>query len=142
MANSGETLREPASEIVGHGHKGGRLIRSVSEHHALVAGTDKIERIGGTARLGIVALVHALRDIGALLVNHVDDAAGLAIETKLCAVVADAANYVASDLLHVDVCLGANLTGDDDGTGGDQGLARAANVLYVGGNAGRRNIAL
>ena len=24
MANSGETLREPASEIVGHGHKGGQ----------------------------------------------------------------------------------------------------------------------
>ena len=79
---------------------------------------------------------------GGLLVDEAHDAAGVAVKTELGAVVADAADDAAGDFLHVDVGLGADLAGNDDGAGGHEGLAGAADVLHVGGHAVGRNIAL
>ena len=70
------------------------------------------------------------------------NAAGIAVKTELGAVVADAANNATGDLLHVDVGLGADLAGNDDGAGGHEGLAGAADVLDVGGHTVGRNVAL
>ena len=92
--------------------------------------------------LRVEGLVHAGRDVGALLVDHVDDAAGLRVKAVLGAVVADAADHVARDGLDVEVGLGAHLAGHHDGARGDEGLARAADVVHVGGGAGRGDVAL
>ena len=125
-----------------HGHEGLGLVGGITEHHALVAGTDQVDRVGGSAGLGLEGLVDALGDIGRLLVDEAHNAAGIAVKTELGTVVANAADNAASDFLHVDVGLGANLAGDDDGAGGHEGLAGAADVLNVGRHAVGRNIAL
>ena len=74
--------------------------------------------------------------------DQAHNAAGIAVKTELCTVVADAADDAAGNFLHVDVGLGADLAGDDDGAGGHEGLAGAADVLNVGGHAVGRNVAL
>ena len=48
--------------------------------------------------------------------------------------IADALDHTTRDLLHVDVGLAANLTGHDDGAGGDQRLAGAADIFEFSGN--------
>ncbi len=102
-----------------------------------------IRSIGSVVRrLGLEGLVDALGDIGALLVDEVDNAAGIAVKTVLGAVVANAADNATGNFLHVDVGLGADLAGNDDGAGGHEGLAGAADVFDVGGHAVRRNVAL
>lgn len=64
--------------------------------------------------------------------DEAHNAAGVAVKTELGTVVANAADNTAGDFLYVDVGLGANLAGDDDGAGGHEGLAGAADVLHVG----------
>ena len=130
VADGGQALREAARQVMRHGHERRGLPRGVAEHHALVPRPDQVERVGG-AVLGVEALVHAGGDVGALLMDHVDDAAGLGIETELGARVPDALDHAARDLLDVDVGLGADLAGDDHRTGGDEGLARAADVVQA-----------
>ncbi|VWM24835.1 Uncharacterised protein [Collinsella intestinalis] len=142
VAHRGEALGQTAGQVMRHGHERGRLVGRVAEHHALVARADEVERVGGAAGLGIKGLVHALRDVGALLVDEVEHAAGVAVKAELGAVVPDAADDLACDVLNVDVGLGANLAGDDHGAGGDEGLAGAADVLELGGLAVGRHVAL
>ena len=125
-----------------HGNEGLGLVGGISEHHALVAGTDQVDRVGGRAGLGLKRLVDALGDIGGLLVDEAHDTACIAVKAKLGAVVADAADDAAGNFLHVNVCLGADLAGDDDGAGGHESLAGATDVFHVGGHAVGRNIAL
>ena len=74
--------------------------------------------------------------------DEAHDAAGIAVKTELGAVVTDAADDAAGDFLHVDIGLGADFAGNDDGAGGHEGLAGATDVLHVGGHAVGRNIAL
>ena len=92
--------------------------------------------------LGLVALVDALGDVGALVVDGVEHAAGIAIEAVLRAIVADLAQHLARKRGHVDVCLGADLAGHDDHARGGHGLAGAAHLRGVGRLAGRGNVAL
>ena len=125
-----------------HGHEGLGLVGGIAKHHALVAGADQVDRVGGGAGLGLKRLVDALGDIGGLLVDEAHDAAGIAVKTELGAVVADAADDAAGNFLYVDIGLGANLAGNDDGAGGHESLAGAADVLHVGGHAVGCNIAL
>ena len=124
-----------------HGHEDGGLVGGVAEHHALVARAHEVDGVGGAAGLGVEGLVDAGGDVGALLVDEVEDAAGVGVEAELGARVADAADDVAGDLLHVEVGLGANLAGDDHGARGHEGLARAADVVHVGRHARGRDVA-
>ena len=98
--------------------------------------------VGGSAGLGLEGLVNALGDIGRLLVDEAHDAAGVAVKTELGTVVANAADNATGDFLNVYVGLGANLAGDDDGAGGHEGLAGAADVLHVGRHAVGGDVAL
>ena len=125
-----------------HGHVDVGLVGGVAKHHALVARANEVERVVRAAGLRVKGLVDALRDVGALLVDHVDDAAGLGVKAVLGAVVANAADDVAGDALDVEVGLGANLAGNDDGSRGHKGLAGAAHVVDVGGGAVGRDVAL
>ena len=142
VAHGGQSLGQAARQVVRHGHEGLGLVGGIAKHHALVAGADQVDGVGGGAGLGLERLVDALGDIGRLLVDEVHDAAGIAVKTELCAVVANAADNATGNLLYVDVGLGADLAGNDDGTGGHKGLAGAADVLNVGGHAVGRNVAL
>ena len=142
VAHRGEALRQAAGQIMRHRHERRRLVGRVAEHHTLVTRADEVERVGGAAGLGVEGLVHALRDVGALLVDKVKHTAGVAVEAELGAVVPDAAHDLTRDVLDVDVGLGADLAGDDDGAGGDEGLACAADVLELGRLAARRDVSL
>ena len=82
------------------------LVRRVAEHHPLVARADAVERVG-VAVLGLERLVDALRDVGRLLVDRDDHAAGLGVEAVLRARVADLRDPVAHDGADVDVRLRA-----------------------------------
>ena len=125
------------------GHERGRLVAGIAEHHALVAGADLL--VGVVARLavlGLVALIDALCDIGALVVDGVEHAAGIAVEAVLRAIVTDLAQYLARKRGHVDVGLGADLAGHDDHARGGHGLAGATNLRGVGRLTGRGNVTL
>ena len=82
--------------------------------------------------LQLVRRVDALRDVGRLLVERDDHAAGLGVEAVLGTVVADLANLSAHQPRDVDVGLGRDLAGDDHEPGGDQRLARDATHRILG----------
>ena len=84
-------LRHPAAELVGQGdgqgHQLRRLVAGVAEHHALVAGA--VAQLAVGALLVLQGLVHPQGDVGGLLVDVGDDAAGVAVKAVLGPVVAD-----------------------------------------------------
>ena len=94
-AHRGQLLGHALRQVDGHGHERGRLVAGVAEHHALVAGAHLL--VGVVARLavlGLVALIDALGDVGALVVDGVEHAAGVAIEAVLRAIVAALATMI------------------------------------------------
>src|SRR5208337_533230 len=106
-------LSEAARQFVGkrdrHRHQLGRLVAGVSHHQALVAGATD---------------VHALRDVGGLATDRVEDAAGGVVEAVLRVGVADLAHQLAHQILNVDPALGCDLTADDHQANSDEALAR------------------
>ena len=131
------TSRKPARELVGEHdrqrHQLRRLVGRVAEHQPLVAGADAVERIV-VARvvLHLERGVDALRDVGRLLVERDDHAAGLGVEAVLGARVADLLDPLAHEARDVDVGLGRDLARDDDEAGGDERLAGDATLGVVG----------
>ena len=79
--------------MIGSGISSRRLVGRVAEHHPLVAGADLVERVV-VARvvLHLEGRVDALGDVGRLLVDRDDHAAGLGVEAVLGARVADLAD--------------------------------------------------
>ncbi len=141
LADLGEALGETVGQIDWHGHKGRGLVAGISEHHALVTGTHLVDLVLALAVLGLKGFVDTLRDVSALLVDGVDDAAGVAVKAVLGAGVANLANGVADDLLDIHICLGTNLAGNDDKARGGHRLTRTAEVRRVGRDARGRDIA-
>ena len=115
-ARLGELAGERVRELDRHRHQLGRLVAGVAEHHALVAGA---------------AGVHALGDVGRLLVERDQHAAGVAVEAHLAVGVADPLHHLADEPREVDVGAGRDLAGDHHEAGLDQRLAghAAASVL-------------
>ena len=116
----GETVREPD----GQWHEVGRLVVRVAEHHPLIAGTLAVE-VGVDVVLGadFEGLVDTHGDVGRLLVDRRDHAAGVAVEALVRMVVADGVHGLADQLRDVDIGRGGDLTGHDDEPGGEEGLA-------------------
>ena len=144
LAHAGQALGKALGKVNGHGHERGGLAHGVAEHHALVAGADKVERVGrsvGNLGLDLEALVDALGDVGRLAVNGREHAAGVAVEAVLGTVVADVLEHAASDGLDVHVSLGANFTGHKNDARGGEALASATHAREVGLLAGGRDIA-
>ena len=110
--------------MIGSGISSSVSSRRVPEHHPLVAGADTVERVvvAGVV-LRLVRGVDALGDVGRLLVDRDDHAAGLGVEAVLGAVVADLADLRAHEPRDVDVRLGRDLAGDDDEARRDERLA-------------------
>ena len=130
-------LRTSASRFVsrcasriGSGMSSSVSSRRVAEHHPLVARAER--STGRVAVLRLERLVDALGDVGRLLVDRDDDAAGLEVEAVLRARVADLGDRLAHDRADVDVGVRRDLAGDDDEPGRDERLAGDPSVRVVG----------
>ena len=108
----------------------------------LIARTDRLVDVFHLAVLRLERLVDALRNVGRLLVDGVQNAAGRAIEAVLRAIVANLADDVAYNGRHVDIGLRADLARDDDHARRSHGLAGAAHLRHVGGLARWGDVAL
>ena len=131
LAHLGEPLGQRCASQIGIGMSVVGLVARVAEHHALVAGADLVVGVAGAGPL-LERLVDTHRDVGRLLVDRDDHAAGLAVDAERGVGVADLADRVAGEAREVDVRLGADLAGDDAQTGRDQRLARDAAVRVLG----------
>jgi hypothetical protein len=132
LAHVGQPLGELVGERDRQRHELVGLAGGVAEHHALVAGACDVDCIvvgGVVARL--VGGVDALRDVGRLLVDCVDDRAGVGAEAEVGVGVADLADRLARDVLDVDVRGRRDLARDDDESGVHERLARHAAVRVV-----------
>ena len=136
LPHLGEALRDLVREHDRERHQLRRLVRRVAEHEALVAGADAVERVvvAGLRPL-LEGVVDALGDVGRLLVERDDDAAGLGVEPVLRAGVADRGDPLADEPRDVDVGLGRDLAGHDHEARGDERLARDP-PARVGGEDG------
>ena len=81
----GHAVREPDR----HRHQRVGLVARVAEHHSLVAGADFVVGVGVAGPL-LHRLVDTHRDVGRLLVDGDDHAAGLAVDAERGVGVADA----------------------------------------------------
>ena len=126
LAHVGQALCHLLGDGDSQRHQLRRLIAGVAEHHALVAGA--VVQLALALGLGLVALVHAQRDVAGLLVDVGDDSAGIAVEAILGAVVADVQHHLTGDLGDIHIAVGGDLTHDVDQAGGGAGLAGHAAV--------------
>ena len=142
LAHLRQTLAHALRQVNRHRHEGLRLLAGITEHHALVTCAHRLIDVFRLAVLRLERLVDALRNVGRLLVDGVQNAAGRAIEAVLRAIVANLADDVAHDGRHVDIGLRANLARHDDHARRGHGLAGAAHLRHIGGLARRRDVAL
>uniref|UniRef100_J3KZC6 Uncharacterized protein n=1 Tax=Oryza brachyantha TaxID=4533 RepID=J3KZC6_ORYBR len=118
LADLGEAGAELGGEDVAERHQLGGLVGGVAEHVALVAGADLLGALGEVA-------VHALSDVGRLLLDVDEHLAPVGIEPDVVGDEPDVPAGVADDLLvvhgglggdlaehHHHVGLGARLAGD------------------------------
>ena len=108
---SDRPLTSLCASMIGSGISSCVSVAGVAEHQPLVAGP---------------AGVHALGDVGGLLMNRREHGAGLGVEAELRARVADILDGVADDLRKIDVTAGRDFAGDDREPGRDERLARHA----------------
>jgi len=101
----GHSLVELVGEDDGERHGFLRLVRGITEHESLISGSGLIL---------VTTNVHALGDVGGLLLEGDEDVAGLVVESLGRVVVADVLDRVADDLLVVDDGLGGDLAAHED----------------------------
>ena len=108
-----EGVQELVRERQGEGHVLLGVGAGVAEHHALVAGALLLGLLAG----------HAAVDVGALLVDGGDDAAGGGVEAVFGLVVADALDHAPRGGGDIDVgVLGVDLAAHDHQAGGAEGF--------------------
>jgi hypothetical protein len=108
FANIGEALREAVGELDGHGHQFCGFIAGETEHQALIPRATGIDAHGDVRRLAL---------------NGAHDGASFGIVAVFRAVVADAADGVADQLVVFDVRGGGDFASDNGEARGDQGFA-------------------
>ena len=131
-------FRQLAGQLVGEGDGGGHellgLAAGITEHHALVAGTDQVVLI-----LAAFAVFHgavnAHGDVGALTVQSGQHSAGLVVKALAGTVVTDLLDGFADDLFHRDVGGGGHFAHDHDHAGGGAGLTGHAGHGVLGQNS-------
>ena len=129
LTHLGELLSETMREVNRQRHQFGRLVARITEHHALVAGTLRIEFVlAALATAQLFALVDTHRDIARLFVDADDYAAGVAVEAICSVVVADFFDGVAGQLGNVDVRRCGDLACHHAQAGGEQGLTSDTTV--------------
>jgi hypothetical protein len=116
FANLGEALREAMGELDRHGHQFLGFIAGEPKHQALVARSTGI---------------HAHGDVRRLPLHHAHDGAGIRVVAVLRAIVADAANGAAYQLVVIDLRAGGDFTSDYRHAGGDERFASHAPLGVV-----------
>ena len=109
----GELLHDDLGEYQRRGHVFARLVAGVAEHDALVAGS-----------LLFVLFHDALVDVGALLVDGGEDAAGVSVEHVVAPGIADAVDDASGDVLYIDVCFRTHFAGNYYQSRRAEGFAR------------------
>ncbi len=107
VPGGGEAPRQTVCEGDGQRHHLRRLTTGEAEHQPLVAGATGI---------------HSLGDVGRLRVDGRQHGAGLAVEAEAGLRVADLLDHPAGHGREVDVGVGGDLAGQENHTGGHQGL--------------------
>ena len=127
FAHLGQTLQDRVGIEDRGRHQLGRLVDGIPEHDALVA----------RALVLVVGGVHALRDMGGLLVQQVRHLDGGVVELVL--LVADVADAVARDGFDPAHVIGqlrlvrqADLAADDDAVGRGEGFTGDARLRFLG----------
>ncbi len=124
LADLGQALGQPVRERDRERHQLLGLVGRVAEHHPLVARAGDVEFIVvGLVRAMLERLVDALGDVRRLLVDRVDDRAGVGREAEVRVGVADPPDRLAGDLLDVDVGRRGDLAGHDHEAGVHERLA-------------------
>ena len=131
LADRGEPLGQAVREADRGGHELGRLVGRVAEHHPLVAGAGDRGRLVVAALTSLEGGVDALRDVGGLLVQRVEDRGGVGAEAEVAVDVADLADRLASDLLRIEVGRRGDLARDHDQARVDQRLAGDTTVRIL-----------
>ena len=104
----------------GQGHQLCRLVTGVAEHHALVA--RAVVQLGFLVVLVFQGFVHAQGDVGGLLVDGGDDAAGVTVETVFAPVIANVPDHLPGDFVNVHIAAGGDLAHDVDQARAGRGL--------------------
>ena len=124
LADLGQAPGQPVGQGDRQRHQLRGLVGGVAEHHPLVAGPGQIELVvAAGAGAGLKRLVDALGDVRRLLVDRVDDRAGLVVKAHVGVRVADPLDRRAGHLLDVHVGLGGYLARDHDQAGVHERLA-------------------
>ena len=104
---------QAACQAVRQGNRQGhivvRFVRSIAEHHALVAGTDGVELIR-VAFLLFESIIDAHSDVRRLFVQGDEDAAGVAVKAVFSTGVADVTDRFADNMRNIDVAGRGNFT--------------------------------
>ena len=139
LAHLGEAAREAVRQRDRQRHQLRRLVAGEADHHALVARAHQVQTVHLADVLArLERLVDALRDVRGLALDRDHHAAGLRVEARVAAVVADLGDRLADDLLDVHVGLRGDLTEDPDRARGRRGLARDPGRRVVGEHAAPR----
>ncbi len=143
LTDLGQTLREAVRQPNRGGHQHVRLVRSVTEHDALVTRTLAVVLVSSDALTNLEGLVHAGVNVRGLLTNGHGHAAELAVEAAGGGIVADTQNGLAHDGGDFDVAGGGHLTSNMHLTGGYHGLHSNVRCGILGDDAvkdGVRNL--
>ena len=117
-ANFGLTADEAVGIGDGGWHEHVGFVGGVAEHEPLVAGALFV--VGG--------FVDSLGDVGGLHPERVDDGEGVEIEPAAFPAIANLADDLPRQPIHIHHCSGANLAGEHHEPGLDEGFARDPRV--------------
>ena len=100
------------------------LVACIAEHHTLVACTNGVQLfLGHTVFLCLKSLINTHSNVGGLLVNGGNHAAGITVKTIFCTVIANLANRLSYDLLDIYICLCRDLAHNQHQSCGGRCLA-------------------
>jgi hypothetical protein len=115
------------------GHQLRRLARGIAEHHSLVAGSRAVELVvAGGLLARLIGAVHALGDVGRLLVQGVEHGTRVGAEAQPGVDVADLPDRLARDVLDIEAGIGGDLARDHHQAGVDQRFAGHPAVGILG----------
>ena len=114
LAHNALTLDETVGVVDRRGHEGRRFVAGVTEHQALVAGTEVEFVVGGA--------VDTLSDVLRLLVVTNEDGATLMVDAVFGVVIADALENVAGEADVIDVGARGDFTCENDEARGAEGF--------------------
>ena len=103
------------------------FVAGIAKHHALISGT----RFGRFAASGFDSIVNAHSNIRRLLVDRLQNGAGVAVKTVLGSVVADVYDHVPCDLLNVHLGSGGDFAHAEHHASFHNGFTRYASLAVL-----------